>query len=104
MPDALLQAVMGWIQHTTEELEAFAAFMNHVIAAVQVEEELMLEKFFHQFTALCRFASRIGEDDKVIAVAQVFFDTQIVFYVPIECVHVNVRKYLTRHIADSDSA
>lgn len=48
--------------------------------------------------------SVVGEDDEVIAVAQIFLGVERVFHIPVEFVEIDVREYLARHIADGDTA
>jgi hypothetical protein len=63
-----------------------------------------MQKCFHEFTILHSCIAAVCEDHKIIAVTQVFLDAERVFHVPVEFVQVDVRKYLARHIADSDAA
>lgn len=104
IPDALLQPATHRIQHASEEFQAVIAWADHVVAAVQIKGELTVKKCFHEFPTLYRCGSIVSEDDKVIAVTQVFLDAERVFHVPVEFVQVDVRKYLARHIADGDAA
>lgn len=81
---------MRRIQQTSEELCAFAAWMNHVITAMQIKKELTVKKCFHEFPTLYRCTPTVGEDDKVIAVTQVIPDAKRVLHVPVEFVQVDV--------------
>lgn len=95
---------MRRIQHASEKLQAIIAWEYHVVATVQLKRELIVQKCLHEFTMLHSFITTVCEDDKVIAVTQVFCDTKRVLHVPIEFIQVDVREYLTRYIPNGDAS
>ncbi len=78
------------IDHASEKLDAVSAWEDHIVAAVQIEGELAVEKCLHVRPTLYCHLPTADEDRKVIAVAQIVLDAENVLHVPIEFVQVDV--------------
>ena len=103
MPDASEQTTLIRIDHATKKLDALTTGEDDVVSSMECKRKFLAKKGFHEFTILFCLLPIIGEDDKVIAVAQIQLHAQCVFHVPVEFVEIDIRKYLARDIADGNA-
>jgi len=86
--------------HVSQEVNSLTGIEDGTFLGVQREFQVVPNKFLKQIKKAFQIFFVSGDNHKVVGIARVMFDLQIVFNELVEFVHVNVGKQLRSEIAD----
>lgn len=97
---ALADETVVRINHAAKKVDALCATLQYDFVRVQLQPQAFGQKVFNVFFPRCECPGFIGEQHKVIDIAQVALDLEGVFDELVEFVEVNVGKELAGQTAD----
>lgn len=93
------QAVV-WKLHISKKVDAFSVFYNLRFVRVQPQPKMRLQEGINWCKQFFQFWFVFGQDNKVVSVADIVFQLQLLFYKLVELIHIHVRKQLRGQVAD----
>ncbi len=87
---------MVWPKHVAKKIDTLRIFPHGHFLRMQIKAQLLTQKFPHRRQQIPEHRFIVRDNDKIIGVPNVVFDSEPVLHECIKLVHVHVRKKLGR--------